>query len=512
MYRPYGEPSPLLVGYDPCRDLPEDHLARLVELVVEETVEASSDCYGPGQTEFDPRLCVKVLIYGYATGVRSSRQLEKQCRENLPYLFLTRGDTPCYRTICSARRCHKADVERVWMGLFGVAKSVGLKRVGRIVVDTSKLRANASREMILGDEEYAALRSELAKILLEAEQTDSLEDSEGYAGETRTGKSVGNLQMRDIVRKVRSELSQQGRGAEQPSSDVEQAPKRMTQRMRERASCAISAIEQAESDGRKQLCLTDPDSRMMPSGVGKKLMQCHSLEVGIDRDCGLLVATGVTQIAPDNGRLKPLVERAKLVEPNGIKSVDGDSGFFSGEAIAELTESGIDTCIPDSLTACELHRGLEIGTLSNRCGVEFVYDEAEDLYRCPAGNMLTLRGEEAGAKRYRAQRNCVGCALYGECLRRGGGKPIRSKYKQMWVRLESKQIRQALDRFKELEHRQRYKERACAVEGVFGFIKGVLGYRTWLLRGAERVENEGKLISLAYQLRRMHRRWATTRA
>ena len=365
MYRPYGEPTPLLIGYDPCTELPQDHLARLVEAVVEETVEVEWGHYGPGQPEFDPRLCVKVLIYGYATGVRSSRQLEKQCRENLPYLFLTRGDTPSYRTICSGRHCYEAELERAWIGLFGVAKSVGLKRVGRIVVDTSKLRANASREMILGQEEYAALKGELAKILEEAEQTDRLEDADGYAGETRTGKPVGNLQMRDIVRKVRKELSQQAKRFEQAETAspvvVEQTPKRVTAKMRARASCAIAAIDQAESDGRKQVCLTDPDSRMMLSGVGKRLRQCHSLEVAIDRDCGLLVATGVTQISPDNDRLKPLVERAKSAEPDGIKCVDGDSGFFSTEGVAYLIDSGIDTCIPDSQTACELHRGLEIG-------------------------------------------------------------------------------------------------------------------------------------------------------
>lgn len=124
---------------------------------------------------------------------------------------------------------------------------------------------------------------------------------------------------------------------------------------------------------------------------------------------------------------------------------------------------------------------------------------------------MTFRGEEAGARRYRAQRSCVGCALYCECLRRESGKPIRSRYKQLWMRPESKQIRQALNRFSEPDHRQRYMERACAVEGVFGFVKGVLGYRTWLLRGAERVCNEGTLISLAYQLRRMHPLWAKAR-
>jgi transposase len=209
MYRRYEAPAPLLVGYDPYTELPKDHLARLVEMVVEESVVVKTKGPQVGQPEFDPRLCLKVLVYGYATGVRSSRQLEKQCRESLPYLFLTRGDTPSYRTLCSFRIGSKDLLEKVWIGLFGVAKELGLKRLGRIVVDSTKLRANTSSEMILDRDEYAAVKQEFLQILDEAEAKDKQEDAEGYAGETRTGKEVDNLQTRDILRKVRRELSKQ---------------------------------------------------------------------------------------------------------------------------------------------------------------------------------------------------------------------------------------------------------------------------------------------------------------
>jgi len=168
-YREHNPPCPRLVGYDPFYDLPMDHLARLVEEVVEESLELPAKSAGPGQPGFDPRLCAKVLVYGYATGVRSSRQLEKLCDESLPYLFLTRGDTPSYRTLCSVRVEQAEILERVWVGLFSVARECGMHRLGRIVVDSSKLRANTGSESVLERDEYAEMKSALKSILAEAE-------------------------------------------------------------------------------------------------------------------------------------------------------------------------------------------------------------------------------------------------------------------------------------------------------------------------------------------------------
>ena len=103
-YRPHPPPTRLHRLYDPVADLPPDHLARWVEAIVEAAVTPVPHPPGRGQSPYDPRLTVKVLVYGYATGTRSSRQLARLCRESLPYLFLTRGDHPSHTTLCDARR------------------------------------------------------------------------------------------------------------------------------------------------------------------------------------------------------------------------------------------------------------------------------------------------------------------------------------------------------------------------------------------------------------------------
>jgi hypothetical protein len=212
-YRYYPPAGPLLVGYDPFCDLPADHLARLVEQVVEETVTGPAPPLGPGQPPFDPRLTLKVLVYGYATGTRSSRQLERLCQESLPYLFLTRGDTPSYKTLCTTRLEESERLEQIWLGLFSVAQALKLERLGHVVVDSTKLRADASPEAVVTATEYAALRQELTRILEEARQVDEREKQEGRSGTTRLGQAVAPEQMRDILRRVRQQLAAEKRGS-----------------------------------------------------------------------------------------------------------------------------------------------------------------------------------------------------------------------------------------------------------------------------------------------------------
>lgn len=234
-YRPYGPPSPLLIGLDPFYEVAADHLARLIEFVVEETVSAKPHPFGPGQRPFDPRLCVKVLMLGYATGVRSSRAMERLCEESLPYRLLTRGDTPSYRTLCFARLNLAAELEAAFVGLFAIAEELGMRRLGRLTLDATKVRANASPEAVVRADEYEAVRAELARILAEAEAADTQEEGDdARPGGTRLGKAVdadpgSREQMRDILRRIRkagkNHIPSNGPDSEEPVSRPSYSPK-----------------------------------------------------------------------------------------------------------------------------------------------------------------------------------------------------------------------------------------------------------------------------------------------
>jgi transposase len=538
-YRPYAPPAPLLIGYDPCRDLPPDHLARLVEQVVEASVTPTRRPAGPGQPPFDPRLPIKVLVYGYATGQRSSRQLERLCDESLPYLFLTRGDAPSYRTLCSVRVEQSELIEQVWVDLFAVADGVGLKRLGHIVVDSTKLRANASPEAVLTADEYEPVRQELQQILAEAAAVDAQEAAEGRPRATRLGREVPPEQMREILRRVRQrrarakqeatataaagppvagtlapESAPAGRAGEpgHPAGGGSERPP-LGPRMRPRVEAALAAIEAAQAEGQKHLCLTDPAARMMPEGREKRVRECHSFEVAVDREAGLLVVGQTTPEGQDNGRLEALVAAAQTHEPTGVKAADGDSGYYGGDAVSRLLAAGIDLCVPDSNTACDLHRGQPIGATRERARgqVRFEYDPKADCFRCPEGNELRRRQQRRAHGQtvtdYRAVRDCRACPLAAICLTQA-----KAKRRTLRVGEEQPALAAALQRFAEPAHQERYRHRGEVVESVFGFVRGVLGYTRWLLRGKERVACEGRLIKVGYQLRKVHGTWATQRA
>jgi len=528
-YREHAPPSPALFGYDPVRDLDEDHLCRLVERVVEESIGAPPRTVGPGQPAFDPRLPLKVLVYGYSVGIRSSRALEANCRENLPFLFLTRGDTPSYRTLCTVRTQMGAQIEDIWFGLSGVAKELGIPRLGRIQMDISKVRADASPESVLKEEEFEAVLRELRCILKEAEEIDAREDAEGRPGTTRLGTRVPLDQMRDILRRVRkrravlkrataaveAETQVPAVGGEGGSAPAEAAAvpaaeafgeARVGPRMLERVRAGVEAIEMAKAQEVKHISLTDPDARMMGEGREKKVCECHSYEVVTDN--GHVIVGQTSSSGSDNARLLPLVEAAKPEEPAGIKAVDAHSGYYSGDGVATLLLAGIDTCIPDSNTAADLHRGQPPGTLlaRTRGSVTFIFDALADVYRCPQDNVLApVQWKQAGGQRvhyYRAQHACRGCPLAGSCL----SQP-KAKYRTLAVSEHHDILQAARERFADPEHVQRYHRRADAVETVFGFMRSVLGYTRWMLRGGDRVACEGRLFKLGYQMRKVHRKW-----
>ncbi|HEY3330269.1 MAG TPA: IS1182 family transposase [Capsulimonadaceae bacterium] len=500
-YRDYPQSAPLLFGYDPERDLPSDHLARFIDGVVDETILVrSSGVRRPGQPRFDPRLCIKVLIYGYATGLRSSRQLEKHCREHLAYLYLTRGDTPSYRTLCTARLKHTVLLNECWVALFAVAKKAGIKRLGRIDVDSTKIKADVSSESVVKRDDFAIFEAMLREIITQAEEQDLREDAEGYSGQTQTGMCVGSDQMREVIRSVRRSLH----AREETKDEAAAASLQLGPRMLPRLQAAVAALEEASLSERKHLSLTDPDAQMMKEGRTKHIQECHALEVATDN--GLLVCAQSSQSPTDANRLLGLVSGAEEHEPDGIKAVTADTGYYGGDNLVALAKKGIDTCIPDSPTARDMRRGLSIGTTqASISGVsEMTYDADRDCYWCKEGRMLRFvqQRKQNGAEInvYRALASCGDCPIRTACMKSKSGK-----HRMLKVPVAKAEIQSLLARFGDDEHQQRYHNRGKNVETVFGFIRTVLNVNRWFVRGKEKIEAETALIKMGFQVRKVHR-------
>jgi transposase len=490
-----------LIGYDPNRDLPKNHLVRLIDRVVDEVIQTGGMREGKGRPGYDPRMCMKVLMYGYAVGIRSSRQLEQQCRENLAFLFVAREDAPSYRTLCRARVEYEELMEAVWIATFAMASELGIERVGKLTVDSTKIRANVSSDSVVEEREYAALLGELKKIVEEADRVDAQEEREGTGIDWKVPVEVKNDQMRDIVRRVRKQLTREKRGQE--SDPGQKRP--VTARMLARVRGAQETLKEAIKQGRKHVSLTDPDAQMMPTGRDGRIRPGHSWEVAVDN--GLVVVAQSTQERNDNTRLPIILEEAK--KTGAVHGMDGDSGYYGGDLIAQLLGEGIDVCVPSSFTARDLQRGLPVGTTrqTQTGSVSFEYDPIQEVYRCPQGKVLRKHGIERNngqvVTSYRVVGTCQGCPLAKDCLTSPKAKRRTIKRGAHHDLLMTHQ-----ERFAETDYQERYRNRGAVVETVFAFTRTTLGVTRWLLRGADRVARESALLKIAYRLRKFHILWA----
>jgi hypothetical protein len=247
-------------------------------------------------------------------------------------------------------------------------------------VTAPKFRANASDEAVLTAAEYEAMRAELQRVLAEAEAVDAEEAATGRRLPPELGVPVPHEQMRDLVRRVRKRRAQEkqeeppaaageapGTGPATPAGAAAAAPApRRPVSGRTRAQLRAALVARAIATGRKHLCRTDPDAEMMGEGRTKRVQECHSFEVVVAREAGLWVVGQTSQEGNDHARLEPGLAAAQAHEPDGVKAADADGGYYSGDALARLIRAGIDTCVPDPHTACDLHRGQPIGTTRAR--------------------------------------------------------------------------------------------------------------------------------------------------
>ena len=390
-YRDHFPSTELLFGYDPERDLPQDHLCRVVDRAVDMAITPPCKPSGPGQPAYDPRMNVKVLVYGYAMGVRSSRRMERCCREDLGFLYLTRGDCPSYRTLCSTRVKEEDALTEVWQALHVIALEENIPRMGVLVVDSSKIRADASSESVVREAEIDSVLAEFKSILEEAAAADEADERHQPREQTLLGKTVKPEHMREILRRVRKQngikRAQEAQKLEAQKLDAQKKadgedndeaggdeaggevggddtnaveersdscstgpldtvgdqknavseepggePSRVfTRRMLKIVEQSIATLENGRKTGRKQVSLTDPDGQMMGEGRTNSVRICHSFEVAVDN--GLPVLAQRSPDGTDNNRLVAVVKQvAAKTHPESLT----ESGKFVEGALTGM--------------------------------------------------------------------------------------------------------------------------------------------------------------------------------
>jgi transposase len=332
--------------------LPVDHLARFVSDLVEEALDLGpflgAHSEARGAPPFDPRLLLKLIVYGYSTGVTSSRAIERRCQTDVAFRFLSAGVVPDYRSIARFRRRHLAALRVLFVQGVRLAGRAGLVRLGRVAVDGTKVRASASRHKAMS---YArmgpavdALERQIEELLAEAERVDAEEDAR--PGDRRADQLPAELARRESrlakIRKAKADLEAEA---------AERAAGRAAERTRRRGgdpdTVEAAAAEAAAGSVPKptaQRGFTDPDSRIMRTSEGG-FAHCYNAQAAVDDASQIVVGAALTNTAPDVGHLLDVVDDAARVAGGVPRQVVADAGYWDDDNVRGLSERGVEAFI-----------------------------------------------------------------------------------------------------------------------------------------------------------------------
>ena len=323
IFRPY-EPDQLLLLPPSLADwIPEDHLARFVSDIVDSldltAIEATYD-EERGYPPYHPRMMVKVLLYGYCTGVYSSRKIARQLEDSVAFRFLAAGNHPDFRTLSDFRKRHGAALAGLFEQGLRLCRKAGLVQLGRVAIDGTKVKANASKHKAMSygrmQEKEAALRQEVAELLRRAEQADRDEDHRDGAA-PRGGAVPAELARRE------SRLQK-----------IAEAKAALEAEARERARAEGKDPDQSPPPPKAQRNFTDPESKIQKTSDG--FIQGYNAQVAVDAKAQVIVAQHVTPAAPDVQQLPVVVAAIPAGLRRKPKQVLADAGYWSEANVAWL--------------------------------------------------------------------------------------------------------------------------------------------------------------------------------
>ena len=441
--------TPLLLPPVLRQWIPEDHLAHYILDAVEalSLTQLQVNERGTGDEQYPPRMMLSVLIYCYATGTFSSRQIERATYTDVAVRFLS-GDThPDHDTICEFRHQNKELLGESFVQVLALARELKVLKVGQITVavDGSKVLANASKHAAVSyqraEQQIELLQQEVAQLLAKAEQADSapLEDGLSIPGEiTRRRDRIQKLQA------ARAALEQRARDRAASERPAYEAKKTERQQRRDRGERVAGREPQPphETPGPKdQFNFTDPESRIMKAGSGDHFEQAYNAQAAVETDSRLIVAARVSDAPNDKEQLVPTVHAVAAGVMETVGAVLADNGFYSAQAVQTLEREKGPTVYAAVEKTCH-HRTVA------------------DLER--KSDPVAVPPEADGTERMRHR------------LQTRAGRTL-------------------------------YRLRQQTVEPVFGIIKEAMGFRRFSLRGLAGAALEWTLVCLAYNLRRLHR-------
>lgn len=411
-----------------------------------------------GRPNYAAALLLKVWLYGYLTRIRSTRELERACREPLSLLWLTGRHAPHHNTLWRFWKENRAALRQVFRA--GVKVAAENRLIGMIchAVDGTKIRAASSRGGV--------------------EHRPQLERALG-----RVEASLGEMEQAVEEAEAREE------GDYRLPEQLQEA-----QKLRQAIRTSLERLQEVKRD---HLHPREPEARMMPCEERKEL--AYNAQVAVDEASGLIVAEDVVNEESDNRRLVPMLDEVKENLGAVAEETVADGGYKSSVGLGEAEAKRYSVLVHLGGDAA----GKQAGPYHTS---RFCYRAEEDVVICPQGERLefqalrTNRGKRYAVRGYRC-RSFRACPVRDECSRNPAGRLIEiSPYHAAVEKQRQKQ--------RDPEKQKLFRKRKVIVEPVFGIIKQARGFRRWTLRGLENVRTQWSLVCSAFNLKKMYEVWA----
>ena len=425
--------------------LPEGHLARfVVEIVRQLDLKALKEAYaGRGSAPYHPEVLLGLLFYGYATGVFSSRKLERSTYDSVAFRYIAVNTHPDHDTLATFRKRFLPELKGLFAQILMIAAQTGVLKLGTVSLDGTKVKANASKHKALSYG-YAKkleeqLKGEVEQLIRRAEEADGSDVPDGMSVPEELQRRERRLA---AIAEAKAEIER--RAAERYAQEKTAYDEKMAERA-ERARTSGKKPRKPDPkqpellpEEKDQVNLTDPESRIMPA-PGGRFEQAYNGQAAVDVHSMLIVGNHVSQEANDKQQVEPVIEQLAAL-PESLGKVDrvlADNGYFSKANVERCEKRGMEPCIA---TGRQEHNQ----TLAER------FAEPPPL---PEG------ADAVDRMKHR--------------LRTQAGKKM-------------------------------YAKRKSTVEPVFGIIKAVMGFRGFLLRGLASANGEWDLICIAWNIKRLH--------
>lgn len=413
-----------------------------------------------GRPNYAADLLLKVWLYGFLERIRSTRGLEKACRQHVGLMWLTGMHYPDHSSLWRFWRDNRKPLKQVFRKTIQVAIKAELVDMVLNAVDGTKLASQSStREMWK--------KRKLEKTLARVE---------------------------DLLTRVMREVE----GAQEPGAEEYRLPEELQEKVKLQQTIRAKLAE-LEKEERDQMHPGEREAEVMKTQEGIRLG--YNAQVVVDSKADIIVAADVTTDQNDKFQLMPMIEAVVETVGSVAQETVADSGYLSGEQLAKAEERQIEVLVSLKELETQAERGGEFHSS------KFVYEREKDCWTCPLGEVLTFEGmskspdKRYAVRRYRC-RSFKECPVRWQCSKDQQGRKLDvSPYYEVILRQKEKQ--------KDKQKSQLIKKRMGIVEPIFAWIKQLMGFRRWTVRGLEKVKAQWALLCAVVNLGKMYPRWAT---